>query len=281
MNRNSVWRRHKLFRAIPCCILLLFGSLFYSCPQEAVAEGGAPDFKNRIELSGAYEYLSPHDPYGNWETFIAAFYRKERPDFTWFAEMSVYTRPEGDGVLGALGAYKDWTPFLYTYTALSTGTNTVYLPQVRIDQDFNIKFGPEKKFVWVIGGTYIKYHTDQAEYILSTGLTVYLDKWVAEYRLFRNLSSPGWIESFSQLFSLAYGQEGWQWTTAICSYGKQAYFATELATPQAVEDNSLLLALRHRHWLAKNYGVFGEISYFDLQGSYQKGGLLLGVFREF
>jgi len=69
---------------------------------------------------------------------------QERPDFTWFADMSVYTRPEGDGVLGALGAYTGLDAILYTYTALSTGTNTVYLPQVRIDQDFNIKFGPEK-----------------------------------------------------------------------------------------------------------------------------------------
>jgi len=45
-----------------------------------------------------------------------------------------------------------------------------------------------------------KYHTDQAEYILSTGLTVYLDKWVAEYRLLEMSAHPAELESFSQLF---------------------------------------------------------------------------------
>ena len=275
-----------LYWCKPCatrllCLCLLFGILFSACPQPAAAEDNSHELKNRIELSGTYEYLSPHAAYGDWETLSAAFYRKERTDFTWFTQVQAFTRKEGNGLLAAAGAYKDWTDSFYTYTAVAGGTNAAYLPQIRFDHDFNLKLGPEKKFVWVIGGTYIQSFGDHTDYILSTGLIAYRDKWVAEYRLFRNLSQPGSQESYSHLFSIAYGQDGRQWTTAAVSFGKQAYLATQLATPEAVNNNSLLVTLNHRHWLAKNHGVFGELSYFDLQGVYQKAGMLIGVFKEF
>jgi YaiO family outer membrane protein len=260
---------------------LLLGILFFACPRLAAAENNSAELRNRIELSGTYEYLSPHTTYGDWETLSAALYRKDRTDFTWFTQAQAFSRKEGNGLLAAAGAYKDWTDSFYTYTAVAGGTNSAYLPRIRFDHDFNLKLGPEKKFVWVVGGTYIRNFGDHTDYILSTGLIAYQDKWVAEYRLFRNLSSPGWVESYSHLFSLAYGQDGWQWTTATCSFGKQAYLATQLATPEVVNNNSLLVTLNHRQWLAKNHGVFGELSYFDLQSAYKKAGVLIGVFREF
>jgi len=251
-------------------------------PRPAAAEETADlERKNRIEFSGAYEYLSPNAGYGNWGTLTAAFYRKERPDLTWFTQLQLFTRPDGNGLLAGAGAYKDWTSSLYTYTAVAVGTDVEYLPQIRVDHDFNFKFGPEKKFVWIIGGTYIGYYDVHRDFILSTGLMAYLGDWVLEYRIFRNLSSPGWVESFSHLFSIAYGQEGRHWTTANFSFGKQAYQATSLAAPEAVSNNSFLVSLNHRKWLAKNHGVFGELSYFDLQSTYKKGGFLFGFFREF
>ena len=245
------------------------------------AENNTAKRKNRVELFASYEYLSPYDDYGDWKTLSAAFYRKERPDLTWFTQLGAFSRKEGSGLLAAAGAYKDWTESFYTYTSISAGTDSTYLPQIRVDHAFNLKFGPGKKFVWVVGGAYIQYFNVYKDYILSTGLIAYLGSWMAEYRVFRNQSQPGSIESFSHLFSLSYGQEGRQWTTASYSFGKQAYLATELATPEAVKNNSFLLTLKHRHWLANYYGVFGELSYFELQSAYKKGGVLIGVFKEF
>jgi YaiO family outer membrane protein len=237
--------------------------------------------KNRIELSASYEYLHPYGDYGDWKNVTTTFFRKERPDLTWFVQLGAYARKEGSGGLAAAGAYKDWSESFFTYTAVSAGTNSVYLPQVRIDHDFNFKIGPEKNFVWVAGGTYIQYFDVHRDYILSTGMTAYIKKWVAEYRIFRNLSDPGSNVSYSHLFALGYGQDGWQWTNATFSFGKQAYLATALAEPEAVNQNSILTTLSHRRWLGKDYGVFGEISFFHLNHSYQKTGLSLGVFKDF
>jgi len=240
-----------------------------------------PERKNRLELSASYEYLHPHGDYGDWQNVTTTFFRKERPDFTWFVQLGAFAREEGNGGLTAAGAYKDWNESFFTYTALSAGTNSLYLPQLRIDHDFNLKIGPEKNFIWVAGATYIQYFNTHRDTILSTGLTAHFRKWVAEYRIFRNLSDPGSIVSYSHLFALGYGQDGWQWTNATFSFGKQAYLATALAAPEAVNHNSVQTTLSHRRWVGKDYGVFGEISFFTLSHSYQKTGLSLGIFREF
>ncbi|MFA5073050.1 MAG: YaiO family outer membrane beta-barrel protein [Nitrospirota bacterium] len=261
-------------------ILVLSGFLLVPASMEA-AENGAP-LKNRIELSASHEYLSPFAEFGDWQTLSAAWYRKERPDLTWFVQMQGFTRNEGTGLLGTIGAYKDWTDSFYTYSAFSAGTRTVFLPQVRYDQDFSFKMGKEKNIVWLVGGTYIQYFDEHRDYILSTGLTIYMNKWITEYRIFRNVSEPGWIESFSHLVSITYGEEGKNWTTATASYGKQAYLAIQQEAPSSsVKNNSLLLSLHHRKWLGSDWGVFGELSYFNLYNTYQKGGLVLGVFKEF
>ena len=261
--------------------MLVLTAALCIAPCRGSAEEPSAELKNRIELSGSYDYLSPHDAYCDWETVSAAFYRKERSDFTWYGELSAFTRKEGKGALGVVGAYKDWTETLYTYSAISFGTNAVYLPKMRLDHTFNIKFGPEGKFVWLIGGTWIRYYTPHRDFILSTGVTAYLDRWVSEYRIFRNVSSPGAVESYSHLVSLAYGKESEQWTTVVLGYGKQAYQATELATPSEVSANSFSVSLKHRKWLKDNYGLMTELNYFNLQASYERGGVLIGVFREF
>jgi YaiO family outer membrane protein len=237
--------------------------------------------KNRLELAATYEYLHPQSDFGDWKNVTVTLYRKENPDLTWFVQLGAHSRKEGEGMLASAGAYKDWSESLFTYTALSAGTNSEYLPQFRADHDFNLRIGPEKNFVWVVGGTYIQYFDVHRDYILSTGLSAYLGKWVAEYRVFRNISDPGSEVSYSQLFGLAYGQDGQQWTSGKFSFGRQAYLATAVETPESVNNNSVLATLGHRRWLGRDYGVFWELSYFNLSHSYQKYGLTIGVFREF
>jgi YaiO family outer membrane protein len=234
-----------------------------------------------LEASFSYEHLSPNAIYGNWYTFNASYYSKNSSDFTYFLQSSLYKRSEGRGATGTIGAYKDWFDSLYTYSSITAGSHSDYLPAFRIDHDFNFKAGKNKNYVLTAGITYIDYFDDHKDLIISGGPTVYLGHFISQYRLFHNESNPGSMGSFSHLVSIGYGEEGRQWTYLNLSFGKQAYLATYLATPQAVNQNSTYLVLKYRHWLDKNYGLFGEASYFNLENGYKKSGTSCGMFYGF
>lgn len=252
----------------------------YFVPSDIRAEE-TPEKTKRIEVSYTFENLQPNSIYGNWNSINFAFYHKYSPDFTYFLQSSSHSRDDGNGATGTVGAYKDWTNYLYTYSAVTAGSDSTYLPKFRGDHDFNFKVGPDKNLVLTAGVTYIDYFDEHRDLILSGGPTLYLDKWVLQYRLFHNESDPGSVMSYSHLFSVGYGKDGWQWTYLNVSFGKQAYLATSLATPEAVNQNSIDISLKHRHWLGKDYGVFGDIGYFKLQDGYKKYGISIGFFYEF
>jgi len=235
----------------------------------------------RIEASFSLERLSPNDIYGNWNTFNLGFYSRESQDFTYFIQGSFHKRPEGSGATGTIGAYKDWSDSLYTYSSVTKGSHSDYLPEFRADHDFNFKLGKNKNLILTAGVAYIDYYSDHSDLIFSGGPTVYLNKWILQYRLFHNKSNPGSIGSFSQLLSTGYGEEGNQWTYLNLSFGKQAYLATSLAEPQAVNQDSVNIALQHRLWMGKYYGFFGDVSYFSLEDGYNKLGVSCGIFYEF
>jgi YaiO family outer membrane protein len=281
MPTTMIRRYLLLFFALCCCSL--FGSgVGAANPLFCSADDERPDYKNRIEAGISGDFLNPASTYGTWGGLNLGFYRKERPDLTWFVQTSGLARSkEGNGVLGTIGAYKDWTEWLFTYSAFSTSSNTSYTPALRFDHDFNIKFGPDRKFVWTIGGSYIKYHDVHKTAIVSTGLTAYHGYWVGEYRLFYNISDPGSIGSFSHLVSLGYGREGCHWTHVTVRFGKQAYQATSLATPENVNKTSYDVTLSHRHWLGKDWGLFGSLGWFELKDGYKKIGTSAGYFKEF
>jgi YaiO family outer membrane protein len=261
-------------------LLLLLCLYLYVFPGVSAAQDGEQKTR-RIEAFYAYEHLTPHDDYGSWHTLNLAYYDQLRRDFTYFLSLYAYSRDEGDAMLGNAGAYKDWSPSLYTYTSLSAGSNSDYLPKFRIDHDFNVKFGPAKSLVWVLGVAYIDYYDVHEDFILSTGIVLYAQDWIVNYRLFRNDSSPGDAVSYSHLISTGYGREKWQWTYLNLSFGKQAYYATQLTNPEEVSQSSLFVGLKHRRWLGKDYGVFFDVSFFKLKDGYEKYGFSPGVFKEF
>lgn len=236
--------------------------------------------KNRFEANISYEYLVPSDVYESWTTLNLGFYRKESDTFTYFFQLESFLREE-NGVLFTTGAYKDWTESMFTYSSLSAGSNTDFLPQIRLDNDFYFKTGKEKNIIWVLGGSYIDYFGDHKDLILSTGITTYLKKWILGYRIFRNQSDPGSVISFSHTISGGYGEEGKQWIYLTFSTGKQAYLATNLATPEEVNQPSYGITLSLRRWLRLPSGILAEISYFNLKDGYEKYGFSTGMFREF
>lgn len=234
--------------------------------------------RNRIELDVGYAYLSNN--YGSWENGRLMYLRRELT-FTYFFELEGFSRKEGDGVLFVGGIYKDWNPWLYTYSAAAAGTNSEYLPHYRFDHDFNFKFGKKRNYVLTVGGTYVDYHVRHHDVILSAGLTGYFNKWILGYRIFRNISYPGSVGSFSHTVDVTHGSEGTHWTSLVFSFGKQAYNATEVTTPERINRNSHELLFKHRHWIGKNWGLYGETSLFHLNDEYTKYAFTLGVFRDF
>ena len=236
--------------------------------------------KNRIEANVSYEYLTPSDAYEPRTGLNLRFYRKETETFTYFFELATSLR-ETNGVLFTTGAYKDWTDSFFTYSSLSTGSHTDYLPQIRLDQDFNFKIGKEKNLVWVLGTSYIDYFDEHKDLIISTGLTAYLKKWILSYRIFRNKSDPGDVISFSHTVSAGYGEEGKQWVYLTFSTGRESYLATYLATPEEVDHSAYGITLNLRRWLRPFSGILLDISYFKLGDEYNKYGLAAGMFHEF
>jgi len=236
----------------------------------------------RLEMGGNYEYLSPNATYGSWKSGFLRLYHRPVQGFTYFLEGGAFSRKhEGDAVLGVLGAYKDWSPWLYTYTSFSTGSNSTYLPKYRLDQEFNFKLGEKKNIVPSIGFTYIKYHDIHKNYIVYPGISYYGEGFVITYKHFINRSDPGSVNSSSDLVSIGIGQEGKSWTYLDISYGKQAYLATYLANPQEVRQKALYISLSHRHWIKKDLGLFGGLSYLKLKDGYEKYGFQAGIFKEF
>lgn len=263
-----------VFKFMLTCIFVffLFGSVFAQ---------DEPGRKHRLEMSFSYEYLTPHDVYGTWKNFSIGLHNKPKPDLTYFVQLGVFSRKEGDGMLGNVGAYKDWGSRLYTYSALSIGTNSEYLPRIRIDNDFNIKIGAMKNIVWTAGVSYIKYFDLHKDLILSTGLTLYNGNWISGYRVSMNDSSPGNVISYSHHVSIGYGKEGWQWTFLDLSYGKQAYLATSVLIPEEVRQDAPYISIKHRRWIGKNFGVLIELNYLKLKDTYEKYGFSSGIFKEF
>jgi YaiO family outer membrane protein len=245
---------------------------------KATPPGSKP---HRLEMSYTFENLHPNDDYGDWHSGQISFYSRVASDFTYFLQAVGHHRDEGSGATGTVGAYKDWLSWLYTYTAATMGTDTDYLPELRLDHDFNFKTGPGQCLVLTAGVTYVDYYDDHRDWILSGGPTFYLNRWVLQYRFFYNQSDPGSVDSTSHLVSVGYGEEGRQWSYLNVSFGNQAYQATYLETPEEFNEDSLMVMLLHRHWLGEDYGIFGDVSYYHLDDSYEKYGASLGVFYEF
>lgn len=259
------------------------------CPGQA---GAAPVVdeafffrnKNILEVSTSYQALSPYDTYGNRRATSITFGRKETPQLNWFAQMEFFSRDGGDARLGTVGAYWDWHDAFYTYTSISAGSDSDYLPQFRLNQDFNFKFGPQKQYVWTIGGSYIKNHGDTRDYILSTGLTTYVKRWTFGYHVFQNTNRPGAVKSYTHEILAANGKEGLYMNTLTYAFGREAYLSrSEFAAPTAVRNDSKLVTLNHRRWLGleRDHGYFGELNYSNVKDGPRSVGLAIGIFREF
>jgi YaiO family outer membrane protein len=258
--------------------------IFAAQPDQAAAriigsEYLREPYTYRFESMLTYEHLSPNADYGNWKSVDAALYARVHRRVTAFAQASLHGRvKEGSGQTAAVGAYVDWLSWLSTYSALSRGFGEDFLPVYRIDHDFHFLHDP---FVLTLGASYIDYKGEQRDWIVSAGATWYHNRWIAEYRLFRNTSDPGGLVSYTHLLSLGYGEEGWRWVFLKLSSGAQAYQAQTLAEPEDVRQDALEIGLHHRHWLGKDWGLMERVGFLSLEDGYDKYAVSVGFFKEF
>ena len=237
--------------------------------------------KFRGEVYVSYDRLSPNDVYGDRKNITFNVFDVYSKTLTFYGEAASFSWKEGDAAMAGAGAYKDWAERLYTFSSISAGTNSSYLQEYRLDNDFNIKLGAQKNIVFTVGGSYIKYFDVHSDFPLSSGMTLYLGKLICGFRYFMNTSNSGSVISYSQLYDLAYGAEGINWAFLTVSLGSQAYLATYVEPPQGVAGNISTIALKDRKWLGKGFGISGELNYLKLDNGYDKYGLILGGFREF
>ncbi len=239
---------------------------------------------NRINISSAYYFLEPHSIYGSWYIGSVKYYNNSDKKFNYFIEGDEFSRTiEGSGFLGTFGAYTIWLPWLYTYSDISMGSNYLFLPKFRIDNNFNFKLGKHKNIVWEIGGSYIKYNSNNVNIIYSTGITYYYKLWIASYRLFMSISDPGNAVSWSHLYSIGYGKRYKEKTYLNITTGNEAYLTTylPLQDQSQVNYNSLGIEVRQRIWLRRDFGIIGNLEYFILQDNYRAFGINIGIFKDF
>lgn len=241
---------------------------------------GQEEKKNKIEIGFSYDYLTPADDYPVWRSLSLGLSRKERQDLSAFITIEGFSR-DRKSVLLTSGVYKDWSEFWYTYTDISMGSKVDYLPRFRFDQEVNRKFGVNKELVFTLGVSYLRYFDVYKDFIIFQGIRTYYQNWIFGYTLFRNQSDPGKSISLSHTLFLTYGQEGRGWTDLTLSFGEQAYLAVYLSSPQEVKQDSTNISLKHRHWLARDYGLFGEFNYSSLDQAYEKYRFLIGIFEFF
>jgi len=233
-----------------------------------------------IEISYNYDYLDPNDLYGYWNNITLSYYHKQSETLTIFGELGGYSRTEeGEAVLFSLGAYKDWSPGMFTYTQITGATENEYLPKFNINHDFNIKFGENQQWVLILGGAYVKYHDIHEDYVLSPGISYYGEKFNITYRPYFNISNPGKKKSTNHLISFGYGQEKDQWTYFDIAFGNESYLP--IIDNSTVDEKIFRTRLSHRHWLSNNSGFFGAVEYFNMKDEYDRGGFQIGYFKEF
>ncbi|RZD14794.1 MAG: YaiO family outer membrane beta-barrel protein [Candidatus Acidulodesulfobacterium ferriphilum] len=270
------------FTGLVIALFIIIFSMFSF--SKTVFAGKVSSDNQRIDVGASYYFLEPHGIYGSWYIGTVKYYNNSIKKFNYFIEADGFSRTiEGKGLLGTIGAYTIWTPWLYTYSDISSGTNYLYLPEFRADNNFNFKLGKNKNIVWEIGGSYIKYNDNNLNLIASTGLTYYYKRWIASYRLFRVISDPGNVVSWSHLYSIGYGKRYWERTYLNVTTGNEAYLTTYLPVryQSAVNYNALNIEIRQRIWLKKDFGIIGKLDYFILQGNYRAYGISIGIFKNF
>ena len=234
----------------------------------------------RLDLDLQYDHLTPNDAYGDWHSLWLTFYVKSLPRITPFFWAGLHEREDWTGTGGA-GAYVDWLPRLYTYTAFSTSGASEFHTRLRIDHSFNLKTG---RLTWSLGGGYMEDHRDHRDWFLAAGPRYWHGPLILEYRLTRYASDPGNLINWQHLLSFGLGAEGRRWLFVNLTRGGERYLATWVDPHQTVDHDAWEVGVVWQQWLGARSGYKLRAGYLDLGepgDGYRKYGVGGGVFWEF
>jgi YaiO family outer membrane protein len=234
----------------------------------------------RLDADLLYEHLTPNADYGDWHGLWLTFYVKTLPRITPFAWAGLYERENWIGA-GGVGAYVDWLPRLYTYTATSFGGVSAYHTRWRVDHFFNLKAG---LVTWGLGGGYMQDHQDHTDWFLALGPRYWNGPLILEYRLTRYASDPGNHVNWQHLFSAGYGAEGRRWLFLTLTVGGEKYLATWVDPHQVIDRDAWEIGAVWQQWLTARAGYKLRAGYLDLGepgDGYRKYSLGVGGFWEF
>jgi len=256
---------------------------------ETAVESAADPIKFRFEASLFYEPLFPYSQYGSWETLNLGFYIMPSPKVTYNLFASLHMHQDAFGFSGGVGVTVNWLDWFTTYSELGGGipTGGNYLPLFTASQlfDFTLFEVPDHELGMHLsfGLTYYHSKDPMKDLFPQAGLGLYIQNWIVEYTFFPNWTWPGTVFSTHHQVSLTYNDDGNFSTYLRTQFGQEGYLATYIEeTPTPTEKNWFLeVAVGHRHWVGKEWGLFGEASYMKLFHGWDKAGFMFGGFVDF
>jgi YaiO family outer membrane protein len=259
-----------------CISLLLFLAPRVTLAQDEVPEERQP--RGTIDVGGEYQRLTPD--LGTWKAFYIRGVFLQDAHNTWNAEIT--RRAE----FGDQGTYftasdthilnEDW------YMSLAAGASAggFFLPQYRIDAAMNKKWRKQRNLVTSLGYMHAKAKDVHRDDMIEFGAAYYWQRpWTLEGAVHLNISHPGPALSESQFIALTRGRDRKHLVTLRVEFGTEAY---QLVGPSTVltQFQSQAVSLTWRQWTKGPWG-FNVMPEYYHSPAYHRGGITLGIFREF
>lgn len=239
-----------------------------------VTPGHMPGF---IEMGADYQGVTHNS---NWFGEYATGAIKTDDQNVWHAEADNQREFGQTGQYGAIGNTHTFNEDWYSDLTVGAGTNTIFLPRIRVDGFINRKLLDDKNLVATVGLGYYKEHGIHDDKSAFLGATYYfVQPWILEGGIRFNDSSPKSQFSTSQFIAITEGRDKEHFLTLRYGFGREAYEAIS-ATSVAVNLPVQEISLTWRQWLGEDWGFNIRTEGYH-NPNYNRIGVTTGIFKEF
>jgi YaiO family outer membrane protein len=282
--------RVRFLRHIMPVLVLIFASVpGTNAQQDIPAEPSQPSAEqptvalperiltNFVEAGASYQDLSNH--FGRWSGGYAR-------GVVAIGRNTVNAEVNGQHEFGDAGVYiaagdtytfnSDW----YGSLTLGTSSGGFFWPRFRADAFLNRKWSERKQFITTFGfGHYMAKDVHRDSNFFIGGTYYFLKPWIIEGGVRLNMSNPGGVFSPSGFLAVTQGRNKDHYLTVNLGLGQEAY---QLVGPTTVLTRfpSQTSTITWRQWLGRNWG-FNFVADYYHNPFYQRGGGVIGLFREF
>lgn len=243
----------------------------------------------------SFDYLEPREDYGSWSGGTLGLAARINDYVSVFGEGTGFVRtggvadgdqpvePRGEGVLATLGMTLTPSEYLWANTALSFGSNSLFLPKFRVDQDltFGIPLADTVTLGITPGVFYAQYFTDNETFGYFIGPGLYFYSWQLGYSFVVSESWPGDHVGYTHTGFVGFSRDGWFNSFVTFSFGDVNYLDNRATVPAEVDDTYWQVGWNHQHWLGVNWGLSGGLRYGEYVNEYRVYGGQFGLFYEF